>query len=109
MNKRVLRGYRLRYERLISEGINLNPLPPPTGERGRPAMGPVRSLLKRLYIYQDEVLRFATDLRVDWSNNEAERSVRMVKLQQNVSGSWRSRAGANDFLASRSCVGPALK
>ncbi|WP_427018384.1 IS66 family transposase [Pseudarthrobacter sp. P1] len=61
LNKWVLRGYRRRYRRLIARGVGLNPLPPPTGKRGRPAMGPVRSLLKRLDTYEDDVLRFAHD------------------------------------------------
>lgn len=70
-------------------------------------MGPVRSLLKRLETNQNDVLRFATDFRVPWDNNEAERGVRMVKLQQKVSGCWRSPQGAQAFLAMRSYIGTA--
>ncbi|WP_427019251.1 IS66 family transposase (plasmid) [Pseudarthrobacter sp. P1] len=109
LNKWVLRGRRRRYRRLIARGVGLNPLPPPTGKRGRPAMGPVRSLLKRLDTYEDDVLRFAHDFTVSFDNNHAERDVRMVKLQQKVSGSWRSWEGAEAFLAVRSYVGTARK
>ena len=53
-----------RYDALISEGKKLNPAPPRTGKRGRPALGPAGSLLARLATYRDDVLRFATDFRV---------------------------------------------
>lgn len=109
LNKRMLRGYRRRYRRLVAEGTRLNPLPPPTGKRGRRALGTVRSLLGRLAANRDDVLRFAHDFRVPFSNNEAERAIRMVKLQQKVSGSWCSREGAEAFLAIRSYVGTARK
>ena len=109
LNKRTLRGYRRRYRRIIGNGIDHNPLPPPTGKRGRPTMGPVRSLLKRLETNRDDVLRFASDFRVPWDNNEAERGVRMVKLQRKISGCWRSQDGAEAFLATRSYIGTARK
>jgi transposase len=48
------------------------------------------------------VLRFASDLRVPFDNNQAEREVRMVKLQKKISGGWRSESGARAFLAIRS-------
>lgn len=109
LNKRVLRGYRHRYRKLLAEGAAHNPLPPPKGTRGRPTLGPVRSLIKRLDTYQDDVLRFATDFRVPFGNNTAEQAIRMIKLQQKISGTFRSHQGAEAFLAVRSYVGTALK
>ncbi len=54
-------------------------------------------------------LRFATDLRVPFTNNAAKRDVRMVKLQQKISGGWRSQTGAESFLATRSYLSTARK
>jgi len=84
------RGYRRRYDALIVAGKEVNPPPPRTGKRGRPALGAAGSLLARLHTHRDDVLRFATDLRVPFTNNQAESDVRMVKLQQKISGGWRS-------------------
>ena len=73
--------------------------PPPA--RGR--------LLARLAIHRDEVLRSLDDTRVPFDNNQAERDLRMVKLQQKISGGWRTLAGAAAFLAVRSDVATARK
>jgi transposase len=106
---RQLNTFAKRYDALIAEGQRLNPPPPPTGKRGRPKLGPAAALLRRLELYRDDVLRFATDFRVDFSNNQAERDVRMVKLQQKISGGWRSEDGARSFLAVRSYLSTARK
>jgi transposase len=104
-----LERYRRRYDDLVAAGKKLNPPPPRTGKRGRPALGPAGSLLARLATHRDDVLRFATDLRVPFDNNAAERDVRMVKLQQKISGGWRSTTGAQAFLAVRSYLSTARK
>lgn len=106
---RRLAGYRRRYRTLIAEGRKAHPPPPPTGKQGRPKLGTAGSLLRRLDIYQDDVLRFATDFRVPFDNNQAERDIRMIRLQQKISGSWRSDAGADAFLAVRSYLSTARK
>jgi len=98
-----------RYDALIVEGKKLNPPPPRTGKRGRPALGPAGSLLARLVTHRVDVLRFATDFAVPFDNNQAERDVRMVKLQQKISGGWRSDAGAESFLDVRSYLSTARK
>ena len=73
-------------KRLIAEGVGLNPLPLPTGKPGALRPGPARARLRRLDLYQDDVLRFANNFGVPFNNNQAVRDVRMVKLQQKVSG-----------------------
>ncbi len=104
-----LTDYHRRYDALITTGKTLNPPPPRTGKRGRPALGPAGSLLARLQTHRDDVLRFATDLRVPFTNNAAEVDIRMVKLQQKISGGWRSQTGAESFLAVRSYLSTARK
>jgi hypothetical protein len=54
-------------------------------------------------------LRFLEDLRVPPTNNLAERDIRMVKLQQRISGCWRTLDGAQAFLTVRSYVSTARK
>ena len=66
-------------------------------------------MLARLATHRSDVLRFATDFRVPFDNNQAERDVRMVKLQQKISGGWRSDTGARAFLDVRSSLGTARK
>jgi transposase len=62
------------------------------------------NLMIRLEDKRDDVLRFCTDFRAPFDNNQAERDIRMVKLQQKISGSWRSLEGAKSFCAVRSYV-----
>jgi transposase len=106
---RRLTAYHRRYDALTAAGKALNPPPPRTGRRGRPALGPAGSLLARLATHREDVLRFATDLRVPFTNNQAESDIRMVKLQQKISGGWRSQTGAESFLAVRSYLSTARK
>ena len=106
---RGLARFTTRYDTLIAEGKALNPPPPRTGRRGRPALGPAGSLLARLETHRADVLRFATDFAVPFDNNQAERDVRMVKLQQKISGGWRTDTGAEAFLDIRSYLGTARK
>lgn len=59
--------------------------------------------------YRDEILRFATDLRVPFSNNVAERDLRMVKLHAKISGPFRSMHGAQRLARVRSYIQTAIK
>ena len=105
----ALAGYRERYRQIIAAGFAGNPEPARTGRRGRPRQGKARSLLLRLDRYQDDVLRFAHDLDVPFDNNQAERDIRMIKLQQKISGCWRTITGAERFLAIRAYLNTAGK
>jgi transposase len=99
-----------RYARLLADGQAANPPPPASGRRrGRAPRSPAARLLARLDAHRDEVLRLLDDTRVPFDNNQAERDLRMVKLQQKISGCWRTLAGAEAFLVLRSYLATARK
>jgi transposase len=68
-----------------------------------------RALARRIHRRLEDYLRFATDPRVPFDNNPAERDIRMVKIKQKVSGCMRTLAGAQDFAAMRSYLATAAK
>lgn len=68
-----------------------------------------RALARRIVDRQSDYLRFATDFRVPFDNNAAEREIRMVRLREKVSGCLRTIAGAEDFAAIHSYLATAAK
>lgn len=69
-----------------------------------------RTLIHRFERYQDMILRFTTDLAVPWTNNQAERDVRPVKIQQRTSGGcWRTLQGLIEFAVVHSYLSTATK
>jgi transposase len=68
-----------------------------------------QNLLLRLDDKQTEALLFAHDFEVPFTNNLAENDIRMVKLQQKISGSWRTEQGAEHYLRIRSYISTARK
>lgn len=101
--------YRCRYAAFIEQGKYANPDPKPAEKRGRSKRTDAGNLLRRLEEYEDDVLRFMTDFRVPFDNNQAERDIRMIKLQQKISGCWRTAQGADVFCAIRSYISTARK
>jgi transposase len=91
------------YEKIISKGYDstggrvLARPPNQKGKRGRFAKPSYRNLLERLDLRQDAVLRFITAPCVPFTNNDAERPVRSLKVRIKVSGCFRSEAGARAF------------
>jgi transposase len=90
--------WEVRFLALLCEGEAAHPVAQaPPGKRGRPKQSAARNLLDRLRTQQQAVLAFLEDLRVPFDNNQAERDLRMVKVQQKVSGGFRSAPGAAAF------------
>lgn len=101
----TLTGLTARYETLVQQGYAANPPPAPTPhKKGRPKQSKARNLLDRLHTYQAETLRFLYDFAVPFDNNQAERDVRMIKVQQKVSGGFRTQAGSEAFCCVRSYI-----
>jgi transposase len=99
-----------RYKAIIKEALAVNPPPIPSpGKRGRPKDTKAGNLARRLKEHREEALAFMYDFSVPFSNNLAERDIRMMKVQQKVSGTFRSPKGANDFCRIRSYLSTAGK
>ena len=84
-----------RYDALLQSGSRLNrPNRASPHKRGRVKQSKPRNLLKRLRDHRDEVLAFLFDPTVPFTNNLAERDLRMVKVKHKISGTFRSHLGA---------------
>lgn len=82
---------------LQAEAAHPRELSPPVKVKGRHKQSAARNLLDRLSKEQDAVLAFVFNLAVPFGNNLAERDLRMIKVQQKISGCFRSFAGATAF------------
>lgn len=100
----VLIGIRRRYRGALYAGISDN------RDRDGPLARDAHTLAKRFRDHEDMILRFVIDLAVPWTNNQAERDVRPVKVQQRTSGGcWRTLAGLADFAVVASYLSTATK
>lgn len=101
------------YQQVIDEGYGQNPLPPlPANakkKKGPRKKSKPRNLLERLDKHRKEALAFMYDFNVPFDNNPAERDIRMMKVQQNISGTFRSEDGAKAFCRIRGYISTARK
>jgi transposase len=93
------RMVRKKYRKILGDAEKENPILVRHGERkrGRVAQTKTRNLVDRMRDYEGDILRFITDADVPFTNNQAERDIRMVKVQQKISGCFRSWDGAKYF------------
>jgi transposase len=105
LSPQVLTELSVRYDHLVAEGQGGEP-PLEVPEQ---VQKQARNLLLRLERRKEEVLLFLMDFRVPFDNNQAERDLRMVKLQQKTSGCFRSEEGARRFCRIRSYISTARK
>ena len=101
LSRRKADDYRQRYRKLLEQGEIESPPPDERqrkpGQRGRLKRSKSRSLLERLRDYESDVLRFMIDADVPFTNNQGENDIRMTKVQQKISGCFRSIEGAQNF------------
>ncbi len=98
------------YDQILEKGAVQNPLPEKaSGKRGRAKRGKIRALIDRLRTYKGEVCRFADNSIAPFTNNQAERDLRMVRMKSKVIGTFRAEQGAIDFLLLKSFTSTAAK
>ena len=107
ISKKILAGYLARYDAIVGEALAANPAP--IGRRRDSIEAEGYNLALVFRTRKDAICRFATDLRVDFTNNLAERDLRMVKIHKKVSTSFRAMEGAERLATVRSYVGTAIK
>jgi len=103
-------GYEAKYRTILDIGFAENPPPPPPVEKkkGRIKQSKAKNLLDRLENKQ-AVLAFMYDFQVPFTNNVAEQAIRMIKTMQKISGSFRSKKGADIFCRIRGFVSTVRK
>ena len=108
------RRYHRLYDRIITAGrLYHGRLGPPgikaTGTRGKQKQWPGKNLLDRLRQRKAETLAFLKDFSVPFTNNLAERDLRMAKVKEKISGCFRSVAAAGNFFRIRGYISTARK
>jgi len=92
--------YRKKYQALLDKAALECPPPDESkrvNKRGRMKRSKARNLLERLINYEDDVLRFMETKVTPFTNNQGENDIRMTKVQQKISGCFRSMDGAYIF------------
>lgn len=104
--------YRKQYRQILNDAQHECPPPDESkrkNKRGRIKRSKARNLLERLQNYETEVLRFMTVKIVPFSNNQGENDIRMTKVQQKISGCFRSEEGGEFFCRIRSFISSCRK
>src|SRR5450830_1100239 len=106
------------YDAILVEGLAFHEAQPPLAtatktagrkHRGRTPRRTGHNLLLRLSTRKQDTLRFLHDAAVPFTNNQAERDGRMMKVKQKISGGFRCDASAADFAVVRSFLSTAKK
>jgi hypothetical protein len=94
-----------RYFEILAAGYAAQPPPPASSagpRKGRRKQSKAKNLLDALLGRADQVLALLDDLRIPFTNNQAERDLRWAKVQQKISGTFRSATGVTAFCRIRS-------
>ena len=104
LTEREYKRWRERYRTLLGEGRKANPLTPKQRANRRAKQSKEQNLLDRLEAYDDSILAFLWELDLPFTNNEAERAFRMLKVRVKISGCFRTFNGACRHVRIRSYI-----
>ena len=92
LSDKALANLQKRYRSILTRAEKELPVipPKPSGKRGKLAKSDAHNLWERLKTHEAAVLLFAKDPPVSFTNNRAERDLRMAKVKQKVSGCFRA-------------------
>lgn len=109
----IISDFEERYDVITKIGLKENPPPlipqDQTKKRGKKKQSNAKNLLDRFINFKCDILRFMYDFNVPFDNNQAERDVRMMKVQQKISGTLRSAHGADVFSRIRGFISTVKK
>lgn len=111
LSKATRQKLQSRYESILERAREQIPclvLTEPS-KRGRKKQHPAKNLWDRLNQHQQAVLAFIYDFSIPFDNNQAERDIRMLKVQQKISGGFRKLSAAQRFAQIRSYLSSARK
>ncbi len=94
------------YQTLLDEGyrqVPKQPVPLPK-KKGKVQQSKAKLLLDVLDARREQVIGFLADTTEDFTNNQRERDLRMVKVKEKISGGFRSNTGATVFCTLRSVI-----
>jgi len=100
------------YQQILARGLDFHSSQLPLirkSNRGRPKRRVGHNLVLRLQNFVDDVLLFLTNVNVPFTNNQAERDLRMMKCKQKISGGFRSFDCATSFANIRSFLSTVSK
>jgi len=118
LKPRLIECFERCYDAILAEGLGFHAAQVPLARaamkgagkrRGRAPRRTGHNFLLRLATRKEDTLRFLHDPTVPFTNNQAERDGRMMKLRQKISGGFRSFEGAMDFAVIRSFFSTAKK
>jgi len=112
IGKNRLQNILNRYDDILAQGYAVNPEPPPKpkGQKGRVSRGKALNLLDRFDKYRQEIMGFFLYPELyPFSNNLAEQDVRMMKVREKISGTFRSEEHGKGFCNIRSLISSARK
>ncbi len=108
-----IKDFETMYDYITKMGQEENPPPLISNtepkKRGRKKQTKPKNLPDRFVDYKGDILRFMYDFEVPFDNNQAERDVRMMKVQQKISGTFRSVQGARYFCRLRGYISTVKK